>query len=134
MYKPNLPSSTHIYIYILLLRQSHVYGIDVYACKDVFHLFRAVYICMCSFSIVNLPVAIFDAIFVVCDPPPTMGRKFQATDAMEIPNNRRHGNPNVGDPPPSLLTSIIWDFQPLTHHLGFPATDPQEMGFPKWVT
>ena len=68
----------------------------MYACKDVFHSFRAVYIYMCSFSIVYLPVAIFDQ----------------------------------ESPSPSLLTSITWDFQPLTHHLGFPATDPREMGFP----
>ena len=92
---------------MIVLHQSHVYGIDMYACKDVFHSFRAVYICMCSFSIVNLPAAIFDAIFVVCDPPlqPWEGNskqptpwKSQTTHAMEIPMRVV--------PPPSLLTSI----------------------------
>ena len=40
------------------------------------------------------------------------GRKFQATDAVEIPNNQRHGNPKqppaiscrIPSPPPSFLT------------------------------
>ena len=59
-----------------------------------------------------------------------MGRKFQATDTMEIPNNPRHGNPNAGGPPPLFVNEHQWDFQPLTHHLGFLATDPQEVGFP----
>ena len=114
-----------------MLHQSHVYGIDMYACKDVFHSFRAVYICMCSFSIVNLPAAIFDAIFVVCDPPlqPWKGNskqqtpwKSQTTHAMEIPMRVV--------PPPLFVNEHQWDFQPLTHPLGFLATDPQEVGFP----
>ena len=65
----------------------------MYACKDVFHSFRAVYIYMCSFSIVYLPVAIFDAILLSVTPlQPWEGNskqptpwKSQTTDAMEIP-------------------------------------------------
>ena len=54
--------------YNIVTYNSHVYGIDMYACKDVFHSFRAVYIYMCSFSIVYLPVAIFDAILLYVTP------------------------------------------------------------------
>ena len=88
------------------------------------------YIYICVRFQLCICLLLFLMLFCCLWPPSNHGK--------EIPSNRRHGNPKQPTPwksqcgwsPPLFVNEHHWDFQLLPHHLGFPATDPQEMGFP----